>query len=419
MSSDAALAAKPGARARRATGVGWAVVVVLSLAGAVLTVLVWGDLATADAVSNLGGAVAAVVYATLGVLIVRRAANRIGWLLMGIGADLAIMAAASAYAVLGVTHPGSLPASKLVGLLAEGSFVPAITGFGFMLLLFPTGQLRSRRWRLFAAVALAGTALALAGFAVHPRLVALPAPGGVSLRFPNPLGVPSLDPVFSAVLIGTPNSAGVLLALILAASFVAMALRYRSGRRELRQQIKWVALVTGTFLGCLLAALLASAASGSDTSPVTVTAYEVVTVLVLFGYPAAITVAILKHGLYHIDRIISRTLAYAIVTGLLVGVYAGLVLLATRVLSFSSPVAAAASTLAAAVLFNPLRRRVQQGVDRRFNRAQYDAERTVAAFSARLQGAVELDVVSSELLAAVQRALEPAHVVLWVRQVRP
>ena len=128
----------------------------------------------------------------------------------------------------------------------------------------------------------------------------------------------------------------------------------------------------------------------------------------------AIAVAILKYRLYEIDRIISRTLAYTIVTGLLVGLYAGLVLLATHVLSFSSPVAVAASTLAAAALFSPLRRRVQRVVYRRFNRAHYDADQMVTAFAARLQDAVDLHVMQADLASVVQRALEPAHVSLWM-----
>ena len=129
-----------------------------------------------------------------------------------------------------------------------------------------------------------------------------------------------------------------------------------------------------------------------------------------------IGVGILKYRLYEIDRLISRTLAYAIVTGLLVGVYVGLVLLATHVLPFSTPVAVAGSTLAAAALFNPLRRRVQRAVDRRFNRSRYDADAAVAAFPARLKDAVDLDTARAELADAVQRSLEPAHVWVWIRQ---
>jgi hypothetical protein len=130
--------------------------------------------------------------------------------------------------------------------------------------------------------------------------------------------------------------------------------------------------------------------------------------------PVSMGVAVFRYRLLDIDRILSRTLSYTIVTGLLIGVYAGLVLLATRVLDFASAVSVAAATLAAAALFAPVRRRVQRIVDRRFNRARYDADRTVAAFAARLQDAVDLDTVRTDLTCVVQAALEPAHVSLWL-----
>ena len=136
----------------------------------------------------------------------------------------------------------------------------------------------------------------------------------------------------------------------------------------------------------------------------------------LIALPISIGVGILKYRLYDIDRLMSRTLAYAIVTGVVVGVYVGVITLVTRVLGFSSPVAVAASTLAAVALFNPLRHRVQRVVDRRFNRARYDAETTVAAFTARLRDAVDLETVRTELLEAVNRAVEPAHASVWIRQ---
>jgi hypothetical protein len=142
-----------------------------------------------------------------------------------------------------------------------------------------------------------------------------------------------------------------------------------------------------------------------------------VSILVLVGFvalPVSIGVAVLKYRLFDIDRIISRTLAYAIVTGLLVGVYAGLVLLATEVFKFHSTVAVAAATLAAAALFNPVRRRVQLRVDRRFNRARYDADQMVAGFAARLKDTVDLDSVRDDLANVVHQALEPAHVSVWI-----
>jgi hypothetical protein len=142
----------------------------------------------------------------------------------------------------------------------------------------------------------------------------------------------------------------------------------------------------------------------------------IVSRLAIVAFPVSMGVAILKYRLYEIDRIISRTLAYAIVTGLLVGAYAGLVLLATRVLSFHTPVAVAAATLAVAAVFNPLRRRVQRAVDRRFNRARYDADQMVAAFAARLQDAADLGSVQGDLAAVVQQALEPSHMLMWINK---
>ena len=137
--------------------------------------------------------------------------------------------------------------------------------------------------------------------------------------------------------------------------------------------------------------------------------------LSFIALPACMAVAVLKYRLYDIDRILSRTLAYAIVTGLLVGVYAGVVLLSTQVLQFHSAVSVAVATLAAVALFSPLRRRVQNAVDRRFNRARYDADQAVAAFAARLKDAVDLDAVRADLLATAARTLEPAHASVWLR----
>jgi hypothetical protein len=136
----------------------------------------------------------------------------------------------------------------------------------------------------------------------------------------------------------------------------------------------------------------------------------------LVALPVSMGVAILKYRLYEIDRIISRTLSYALVTGIVIGLYVGVITLVTRVLGFSSPVAVAASTLAAVALFNPLRHRVQHVVDRRFNRARYDAEATVATFTARLRDAVDLETVRSELLEVVNRAVEPSHSSVWIRR---
>jgi hypothetical protein len=183
--------------------------------------------------------------------------------------------------------------------------------------------------------------------------------------------------------------------------------------QERRQQLKW--LMSGS-LAALGAGVVDNIISVLD--PHQSAAVQAITGLLndvgLAAFAVCVGVAIMRYRLYEIDRIISRTLAYAIITGLLVGVYAGLVLLATQVLRLHSTVAVAVGTLAAAALFTPLRRRVQTAVDRRFNRARYDTEATVAAFTARLKDAVDLDLVRDDLAATVHQALEPAHVSVWI-----
>jgi hypothetical protein len=403
-----------GRRAARVSAGLWAALVLAAVAGAALTILARGNLEAGDLTANLGTTVAVVAYATLGSLIVRRAGNLIGWLMLGEGAGLAFLNLASIYAVLGVaTFPGALPAAKQAGTAAEVSFAGVGFILAFMVLLFPTGKLPSRRWRPVAAAGFLLTGLSIIGLVVRPRLVQLPAPGGVSVTFRNPLGADRLPPVLRVVLIGTISGVSAVLVAFLAVAFVSLAVRYRTGGRLLRQQVKWLALAAVAFVICMAIALLA----GASQPRLTGIADTAVAAIVFFGIPAAMTVAILRHRLYDIDRVISRTLEYAIVTGLLAGVYAGLVLLATRALpvSLSTPVAVAVATLAAAALFSPLRRRVQRIVDRRFNRARYDAESTVAAFAARLKDTVDLDSVRDDLVGIVHQALEPAHLSVWIR----
>ena len=408
---------------RRATAVAWLSITVLSLAGAVLTVLAWGDLKTQDAVSNLSGAPAAVLYATLGALVVRRAGNLIGWLLLGEGAGLAIMSSASAYAVLGITHPGTLPAPELVGLLAEWSFVPVLTGVGFMLLLFPSGSLPSPGWRPFAGLGLLATALTMVGFVVRPRLVALPAPGDTSMMFENPLGIRSLGPVLSTVLIGTINGLAVLGTVILAAAFVSLAVRYRSGRREVRQQIKWIALAAAVLTACQLVALLALAATGDASNPVTVTAYVVVPVTALFGIPAIITLAILKYGLYQIDVIINRAVQYGLLSAALTAVYAGIVVgIGTLAGYAGGPVLTVAAAVMIAVLFQPVRHRAQLIANRLVYGQRATPYQVLADFAEDMAGQLDFDAALDRMASILAGATGAVRVEIWVRvgtQLRP
>jgi hypothetical protein len=201
----------------------------------------------------------------------------------------------------------------------------------------------------------------------------------------------------------------VMLGISWLASLASQALSYRRSAGERRQQLKWLlAGAVGSGIG-LVASFKVLSNLGLPGPVVTL-----VSTLGWFALPACIAIGVLKYRLFDIDRIISRTLAYTLLTGLLIGVYTGLVLLATQVLRFSSPVSVAAATLAAVALFTPLRHRVQRAVDRRFNRARYDADAAVAAFAARLKDAVNLDSVRDDLAGTVHAALEPAQVSVWI-----
>jgi len=401
---------------RRITAAVWVLVTAVSLAGAVLTVLASGDLVTSDTISNFAAAPAAILYATLGALVVRRAGNVIGWLLLGEGAALAIMAAASAYAVLGITHPGTLPAPELVGLLAEWSVVPVFSVLGFMLLLFPSGTLPSPRWRPFAGLALLATALAMIGFVVHPRLMALPAPGGQSLAVANPLAIGSLGPVVSTVLIGTLNGVGVLLTALLAAAFVSLVVRYRSGGREVRQQIKWITLAAVAAAVCQVAALLAISATGTGSNPVTTAAYLVVPVIALFGIPAIITVAILKHGLYQIDVIINRAIRYGLLSAALTAIYVLIVVGIGTVAGYAGgPLLNAAAALAIAVLFQPLRRRAQLAANRVVYGQRATPYQVLSDFAEDMAGQLDAGAALEKMAAVLAAATGADRVQVWVR----
>jgi signal transduction histidine kinase len=398
-------------------------ITVLSVVNLILTIMAWNDLAITEAVWGLIGAPAPVLYATLGALIVRRAGNVIGWMLIGIGAGLAISWLASDYAVFGVAHPGTLPAPELVGLLGEWSFVPVFTGIGFMLLLFPSGTLPSPRWRPWAGLGLVATALTMVGFVVRPRLMALPAPGGVSLVLENPLGVRSLGPVLSTVLIGTVNGLAVLGTVIVAAAFVSLVIRYRSGGREVRQQIKWIALAAVAVAGCQAAALLAVAITGDASNAVTVTAYLVIPVTVLFGIPAIITLAILKYGLYQIDVIINRAVQYGLLSAALTGVYAGIVVgIGTLAGYVGGPVLTVAAAVTIAVLFQPVRQRARLVANRLVYGQRATPYQVLADFAEDMAGQLDFDTALDRMASILAGATGAVRVEIWIRvgaQLRP
>ena len=356
---------------------------------------------------TLVAAAIGVPCAAVGWLVTRRQpGNPIGWLFLVTGVFIFLSTAGGDYGYYVYRLGHHLPLGAAGSALAQ-FWGPSLALLGADILLFPDGRLPSRWWRsalriygaAFALLLLA-TCVAIAGaLATHP------------IRVDDTGGLAAVDKP-----VGWFNGVqGPLIFVILGLSLafiVRQALSWRRSSGDRRQQLKWLASGAAVTMICLaLGGSLSTSGGGAKTL------LGVLSGLSWFGVaalPVSIGVGILKYRLYEIDRIISRTLAYAIVTGLLVGVYAGLVLLATEVLKFHSTVAVAASTLVAAALFNPVRRRVQHMVDRRFNRARYDAERMVTAFAARLQDAVDPDAVRADLVGVVHTALEPTHVSVWL-----
>jgi hypothetical protein len=331
--------------------------------------------------------------------------NPMGWLLLGSGVFFMFDATASPLEVVDYRLHEHLPLGP-VAVILQPSWAPAIALFGLAFLLFPDGKPASPGWRwlvrCYAAVSALwiGGAFAITITAVISHHIQVTS-GGDLVIIDHPSGAAALWGVVQDLFF-------TVLSLSLVARVIQMAVSYRRSVGERRQQLKWVA---GGAAVSAVGGALSLALSG--TSGVLGIVGEV-GVAALAALPVSMGVAILRFRLYEIDRIISRTLSYAIVSGLLIGVYVGLVLLATGVFTIKSPVAVAAATLAAAALFSPVRWRVQRVVDRRFNRASYDADRTVQAFAARLKDAVDLDSVRGDLAGVVYQALEPAHVSLWL-----
>ena len=388
-------------------------VTALALGGAVVVLMAaeppLASLAHQSLLSN-GGSVPlpySVIFAMVGfVVALRKPGNPLGWLILGTAGFFALSENASFYAVADYRlHHGTLPLGWLA-LITQPGWAPGIASVGLIVLLFPDGRLPSPRWRWalwpYIALALLWTAGALAftAAAILGHQTRVDASGNL-LVLEHPAG--------GAAWWGAAQNLFFLVLLVSwLASLAGQALSYRRSSGERRQQLKWLLAGAASCLAGFVLTLTGSFPGGWGVVTGVLGAAGVI------ALPVCIGIGILKYRLFDIDRILSRTVAYAILTGLLLGVYAGLVLLATQVLGFASTWAVAASTLAAAALFTPLRRRVQRVVDRRFNRARYDADRMVDAFAARLQEAVNLDTVRADLATVVRAALEPAQVSVWV-----
>jgi hypothetical protein len=274
-------------------------------------------------------------------------------------------------------------------------------------LLFPDGRLLSRRWRI---VAWSGTAIfvvTLLGKALGRRVLETKAPGTVH----NPYALPGAAGDAAAWL---ADRAEVLLVVILVATVAAVVTRMRCARGVERLQLKWFAYVGALMLAALLLAALSLADSARLGDTLGTIAWGSFLLLFIFGLPAAIGIAILRHRLYDIDVVINRTLVYGALTAALAATYLGLVLLVGLAVGRSG-FAVAVSTLAVAALFRPLRARIQGAVDRRFYRRRYDAAQTLEAFGSRLRDELDLETLRGEIAAVVGETVQPAHVTLWLR----
>jgi hypothetical protein len=345
-------------------------------------------------------------FATVGALILsRRPRNAIGWLCWTMGALVCFGSVGFEAAIRMAGDPISRPVA-LVLLVGSGTFLVSLLGLlPLLVLVFPTGQLPSRRWRPAVGVFAGGLVLYL-GLGVLK-----PGPMGDDLPA-NPLGVSWAERLLERI----GPVLGLLFMLFVVLVLVSLVLRFRRARGDERQQLKWF-----TFAAALTA-VLPPALSGlaERAAPLVGAGFFSLTVVML---PAAIGVAILKYRLYDIDRLVNRTLVYGLLTVLLAGVYVGVVLVLGQVfggLGAEPPSwVVAGATLAVAALFQPARRRIQAIVDRRFNRRKYNAAKTVEAFSARLRDEIDLDALSAELLAVTHQTMQPTTATLWLRPSGP
>jgi hypothetical protein len=348
----------------------------------------------------------------------RRPENPIGWICLAVGTFWMLYNVTTVYGVYGLlARPGSVPFPAEVGSLGESLWAPALGLLGtYLILLFPDGRLPSRRWRPVAWLSGAVIVVASAGVALVPE--PLPELGGIQ----NPFGLYGYPEVAYALF-----NVLLLLPLCILASAASLIVRFRRSGGEVREQIKWIAFAA-SLLGLVLlvevvsALIVAPDNSGTGGSqPFWLKLLQDAVTLSYAGIPVAVGFAVLKYRLYDIEVVINRTLVYGSLTAMLALVYFGGV--ATTQAIFRAltgqeeqpQLAVVVSTLMIAALFNPLRRRIQSFIDRRFYRRKYDATKTLEAFSAKLRDETDLDALSDDLVGVVRETMQPAHVSLWLR----
>jgi hypothetical protein len=352
---------------------------------------------------DLRPGVAAVSVATVGaVLASRRPRHPVGWLLLAQVVSNLATGAAAQYLAWGLLPGGSLPATRAVALAYPASAGGGLLLLGFVLLLTPTGKLPSPRWRWWARAMVAVPLLLVV------LLMLAPGPVDPSIQV---LGSPFEFGGLSGVLLVANQLALAFTTLAVAVCAGSLVARFRRARGVERQQLRWVALAAALLVVAAGAALVGLALDAPVVVTWAISAW-------VAGLPLALGAAVLRYRLYDLDRIISRTVAYGLLTVLLGGGYAAVVLGLGQLLGQDSSLVVAGATLAVAAVFQPARRRIQRVVDWRFNRGRYDAARTIAAFSTRLRDQVDLDTLTSELLTVVDQTMQPTQASLWLRSPR-
>ena len=368
--------------------------------GGLLAALLWVRPLTPGLLATGAGAALAfpLGYATVGlVLTLRRPANPIGWLYAASGLIWALTIPSEPWLDMLIRDRRPLAlAGQVAVVFRETSWAPAIAlGITLPFLLLPNGRLRSRRWRLVVADAVVGVAMFVVGANLGPGEFT-----GGPVPIDNPFGLPGVAGQVATV-VGVTGL--VLYAVSLPAALVGLVLRFRASRGLERQQLRWVAA------GAALAVLVLVPLPGRERLP------GFLTTVAVLAVPVSVAVAVLRYRLWDLDRLVSRTVTYAVVTALLVLPYLLILPVTARLAQGAGSLAVAVATLIAAALFQPLRRRVQDLVDRRFNRRRYDTARTVEAFAARLRDQVDLDALEAELLGVVDQAVAPTRASLWLR----
>ena len=403
------LAARPATGRRWPAVLAWAVacVTVASLAPAYRLLSLVGAEGSAERAPSIAAtapvALAVVSAAAVGALVAsRRPRHPVGWLLLGVGLAVAVSVLSEPYVKYGLlVRPGSVPGARSLVPLLYSTWLVGLGCAGFVLLLTPTGSLPSPGWRWWARVAAAAPVLVVLGFAVQPDPMAPEYLG-------NPLAVPALAPgLLVAALAGI-----VVIVAGLVVGAGSLVLRFRRAHGTDRLQLRWLALAAACAPALLLAALVAGVLGRDEVVLASLS-------LCVALLPLATGAAILRYRLYDLDRIISRTLAYGLLTVLLGLGYAAVVLGLGRLLPEGSSLVVAAATLAVAAVFQPLRRRLQAAVDRRFNRRRHDAARILQGFRARLRDQVDLDSLTAEVLAVVDQTMQPTQASLWLRPQGP